>query len=180
MTARVPDATRHAEVAQRQSRTRGGLFVPELRPDDYLPGIFDRLLEGESLTTICAEPGMPSKATVLRWLHVDERWAAEYVKVRQLYASSLELEVAELRRRLVDGDLPSDVARVAHQMIAWETAVKDRGRFSLQNREVHVSGSVKVEHSISEKLARARARAIENHGDGPVIDGQAVEIVTGE
>lgn len=39
-----------------------------LYSDELADAICDRISEGESLRAICAEGGMPSKGTVMRWL----------------------------------------------------------------------------------------------------------------
>src|SRR5271169_4511560 len=41
---------------------------PSAYSDKIAEAICDRLVDGESLRAICADPGMPARATVFRWL----------------------------------------------------------------------------------------------------------------
>jgi hypothetical protein len=45
--------------------------------------ICERLMNGESLRTICADPVMPARATVLRWLASSQEFRQLYVLARQ-------------------------------------------------------------------------------------------------
>jgi hypothetical protein len=54
--------------------------------------IWDELVEGKSLRAICADPRMPAKATVYRWLARDQEFRRSYVLARDFAAEwSLEL-----------------------------------------------------------------------------------------
>lgn len=96
------------------------------RPTDYMPELADliceRIANGESLRTICADESMPGKSTVFRWLATYSDFGTKYAHAREeqadLYAESIveiadELEVqAVYRGEDVKLDLsPSAVAR---------------------------------------------------------------------
>lgn len=55
-----------------------------------------RLTEGESLRTICATEGMPSKSTVMRWLADDEEFRGLYAAARTLQADILTDEILDI------------------------------------------------------------------------------------
>jgi hypothetical protein len=63
------------------------------RPVKYTPEIgdtiLDRLDKFETLRDICADPAMPDKATVLRWLEQDARFRDEYAVTPRLQAEEL-------------------------------------------------------------------------------------------
>jgi hypothetical protein len=42
--------------------------------------ICDRLADGESLRAICADPGMPHKATIFRWLGRHEDFSPNHAR----------------------------------------------------------------------------------------------------
>jgi hypothetical protein len=69
------------------------------RPSDYCAEIAmticHRLIEGESLRSICAGTGMPDKATVFRWL-------ARHPDFRTWYTIARELRMDELLYEAVD------------------------------------------------------------------------------
>ncbi|PZU22213.1 MAG: terminase small subunit protein [Shinella sp.] len=74
--------------------------MPAGRPTDYTQEIADviceRLAEGESLRTICAEEGMPHKATVFRWLAKHDQFATIYAHAREIQAEVLADELVEI------------------------------------------------------------------------------------
>lgn len=51
--------------------------------------ICEQLADGESLRTICAREGMPSKANVFRWLSANQDAADQYARAREAQADSL-------------------------------------------------------------------------------------------
>lgn len=71
---------------------------------DLIDGICTRLTEGESLVAICQSKGMPSYATVRRWLERgDEQGApAEYVQFPVRYARAREDQADALADEMLD------------------------------------------------------------------------------
>lgn len=67
------------------------------RPSSYTQEIADliceRIANGESLRKICADEGMPDKATVFRWLAANDEFATKYARAREeqadLHAESI-------------------------------------------------------------------------------------------
>jgi hypothetical protein len=72
------------------------------RPVEYTAeigmAICDRIVQGESLRTICADPGMPDKATVLDWIARHEEFRDEYAFTREDHAERLLYEGVEIAR----------------------------------------------------------------------------------
>lgn len=58
--------------------------------------ICNRLIDGESLRTICRSDGMPSKSTVCLWLAADEDFQARYSAARRLQAETLQDEILDI------------------------------------------------------------------------------------
>ena len=62
------------------------------RPSDYTPELADeiclRILDDESLRSICRDPKMPDKTTVLRWLAKHDEFRTQYAQARELQAES--------------------------------------------------------------------------------------------
>jgi hypothetical protein len=79
---------------------------PGRRPVEYTPEIGDTILERldkfETLRDVCADPAMPDKATVLRWLEQDAEFRDEYAVTPRLQAEALMEETVDI----VD-DVPS-------------------------------------------------------------------------
>jgi hypothetical protein len=70
------------------------------RPSDYsfqiAMSICDRLVDGENLRRICSDAGMPSRATVFRWIACHKEFREEYILVRELRAEDLGEEMIEI------------------------------------------------------------------------------------
>jgi hypothetical protein len=65
------------------------------RPANYTPEIGGTIcdrLDGETLREICADPAMPDKATVLRWLAEHGEFRGEYAFTREAQAEDLLVE----------------------------------------------------------------------------------------
>jgi hypothetical protein len=58
--------------------------------------ICDRLVNGESLRAICANPAMPARATVFRWLANNQEFRQLYVLARQCQAEDLADEILKI------------------------------------------------------------------------------------
>jgi hypothetical protein len=68
--------------------------------DNYTPELADRmcelLAEGVSLRTVCKGEGMPSKATVFRWLRVYPEFLENYSRAKQESADALVEEILDI------------------------------------------------------------------------------------
>ena len=66
------------------------------RPSEYsdkiAEAICERLLNGESLRAICADPAMPARATVFRWLARNQEFRRSYAFARQCHAEDFAFE----------------------------------------------------------------------------------------
>ena len=54
--------------------------------------ICERLVNGESLRAICADPAMPARATVFRWLARNQEFRRSYALARQCHAEDFAFE----------------------------------------------------------------------------------------
>ena len=54
--------------------------------------VCERLLNGESLRAICADPAMPARATVFRWLARNQEFRRSYALARQCHAEDFAFE----------------------------------------------------------------------------------------
>jgi hypothetical protein len=58
--------------------------------------ICDRLIGGESLRAICADPRMPAKATVCRWLARNQEFRHAYALAREFQAENFAHEILKI------------------------------------------------------------------------------------
>lgn len=70
------------------------------RPTDYNEKVADliceRLADGESLRSICADEEMPSKAAVFRWLGKHKEFSDQYARARDEQAETLADELVDI------------------------------------------------------------------------------------
>lgn len=70
------------------------------RPSDFTPDVGDliceRLADGESLRTICADESMPHRATVFRWLASNEAFRDQYAHAREEQAEALADDIVSI------------------------------------------------------------------------------------
>ena len=74
--------------------------MPAGRPTDYSEELTDticeRIADGESLRTICADDNMPNKSTVLRWLAKHQEFATKYAHARDVQADVFVDEMTDI------------------------------------------------------------------------------------
>jgi len=89
------------------------------RPSSYTrqkaATICTRLSQGETLTAICNEPGMPDHSTVYRWLETHAEFREEYARARELQAHAL----AELALRDAETADDPQLARLRFDARRW-------------------------------------------------------------
>lgn len=70
------------------------------RPDSYTPEIGDkicqRIVEGESVRSICRDEDMPNASTVFRWLSVHKSFSEQYARAKEEGAEALAEEMFEI------------------------------------------------------------------------------------
>jgi len=79
------------------------------RPSDFTPetanDICERLAEGESLRTICADEHMPSRPTVRRWLSQHEDFRSQYAHAREEQADVYAERIVDEAEAATDASL---------------------------------------------------------------------------
>jgi hypothetical protein len=75
-------------------------YVPRGRPSGYnreiADAICERLIEGESLRSICRDPDMPHASTVCRWLSGNAPFREQYARAREAQADTLTDEMLDI------------------------------------------------------------------------------------
>jgi terminase small subunit-like protein len=95
---------------------------PSIYSEALAQEICRRIVDGESLRAICADAGMPAKATVMTWLGRRPGFAASYARAREMSADADADDVKDIARRTLEGEVRPDVARVAIDALKWSAA----------------------------------------------------------
>lgn len=69
---------------------------PSIFTDELAATILERLADGESLRSICADEGMPNRSTVFRWLSQNDEFRDQYAHAREEQADALFDELLEI------------------------------------------------------------------------------------
>ena len=70
------------------------------RPTDYSQGIAvkfcERVADGESVRSICADPDMPARSTIFKWIGAHPEFTDQYARAREIGAEVKFDELEEL------------------------------------------------------------------------------------
>ena len=83
---------------------RKGLLDVVVYTDDLAVAICDRIAGGETMVSICKDPNMPCKATILRWLRDKPEFNALHSEARLIQADTLADEIMEIANAPLMGE----------------------------------------------------------------------------
>lgn len=91
---------------------------PSIYSDAIADTILSRLADGEPLTRICKDDGLPGLTTVYRWLESDESFRNKYARAREEQADTLADEIV----RIADEAPPPDgeTGKIDSAWVAWQ------------------------------------------------------------
>lgn len=69
---------------------------PTIRTEAMVDQLLERLADGESLRSICADGAMPARSTVFKWLASDEAFADQYAHARDAQAEAIFDDILEI------------------------------------------------------------------------------------
>lgn len=103
------------------------------RPSEFSPAVAnelcERIADGESLRSVCADDHMPSKEAVRQWLARGEAgqepfaaFLAQYARAREEQGHTDADNVGDVARKVEQGLIPPDVARVMLDAYKWSAA----------------------------------------------------------
>lgn len=93
---------------------------PSLKTEEITSKIIERISLDEGLAEICRSEGMPTETTVYRWLQTDDEFREDYVRARENQGHTVADKMGALRKKVLSGEVPPDVARVAADLMKWE------------------------------------------------------------
>lgn len=145
--------------------------VGDFEPTPVQQEILRRIMECESVRSICEDPEMPSRTTVLSWLAKDDGFRLAYGLAKQLSSDQLEEEVLEIADDSV-GDfvmgekgLEFDREHVARAKLRiearqWAASKRNPRKYGVSSTvNVNDVTELKPEHTTAERFARLAAMA---------------------
>lgn len=142
----------------------------KLAPGDFYPEwvwehILERLMAGETLTSVCKDPAMPEYQPMLRWIHAEEDRKARYHDARAVGASLIEdqmLAIADGSDNEME-DVQRSTLRISTRK--WLLGVWDRKRYGETKQ---------VDHNVTLDLSQAIEQANER------INGRQEKVIEAE
>jgi len=119
---REPELARIYKLARRSNARRW--WSPPGRPLRYAAALGSavcaRIAEGAGLEEACAEPGMPSSATVYKWLARHDEFATAYGRARQAQADRLFDRAREVAERATESSWRRD--KLLIDTLRWQAS----------------------------------------------------------
>lgn len=146
---------------------------PTMKSPQLLEEFCRRVASGRSVANVCAEDDMPADKTIWQWLSQDKSFADDYARAVQARAVHHADGILDLEQKLLSGEIPPDVARVAIDTRKW---VASRLLPKIYGDKQTVDVSVTHTHQLhldALKRLNDTARAIPHHD---VIDGEVVSV----
>lgn len=69
---------------------------PTIYSDELVAAILERMADGESLRSICADEAMPARSTIFSWIATNETFAKAYAAAREVQADALFDELLDI------------------------------------------------------------------------------------
>lgn len=138
---------------------RQSTYTPEIAAK-----ICERLADGEPLRAICRDEGMPAWRTVYDWLTENTDFAARFARARELGHDAIAEDTIAMideppgRTETEHGD-KVDPGHVQWQKNRVEQRLKLLAKWSPKKYGDKLEIDAKVEHSVTDRLTRARKRA---------------------
>lgn len=133
------------------------------RPTDYTKDMADKICEkisgGLSLRAICAEPGMPARGTVYRWLIENADFQDQYTRAREKQADYFAEEIIEIadsaeaeRAAVSKAKLQIDARKWAASKIAPKK-YGDKQEIDVKSSDGSIRPSVRLDAAEFRKIA---------------------------
>jgi hypothetical protein len=116
--------------------------------------ICERMVEGESLRTICKAPGMPTFVTVFNWRRAHPEFLEQYVRAREDQADALVEEMLDVARSAPRAKSSEEVQgyRLLVDTLKW-CACKMKPRSYGDKLEAEVSVRQMTDEQLNARLA---------------------------
>lgn len=112
-----------------------------LYTEELAEQILDRIAAGESMRKICASPGMPNVATVIRWMGSNSEFATKCARAREMQADVMDDLILDTANACIPETAHADKVKIsAYQWRASKLKPKKYG----DKLDLEVSGDLTV------------------------------------
>ena len=163
---------------------------PSMCTPEVCDEIIERLSNGETLSQMCREPGMPKRTTVLKWRDKNPQFADRYARARRDQMETWSDEIIEIS----DNGTTDYITKVGRNGVEHEAVDQEhiqRSRLRVDTRKflmakiaphlfgdrlaVEHTGGMIVKHELSdrERMRRMALFLMEDQAAGTVIEHDA-------
>ncbi len=153
-----------------ETKNKGGR--PSIKTPEILLEFCRRIANGRSVANVCKDEDMPDDRSIWRWLSEDEEFGRDYARAIQARAMAHADGIIDLEAKLLRGEIPPDVARVALDARKWTAS---RLLPKVYGDKQIVEANVTHTHQLHLDALRALSNRRSGNDLG-YIDGQAIDI----
>ena len=143
---------------------------PSKFDDKLATKICDRIADGETLRTICAEPAMPSRSTVHQWLRDYEEFQKDYAVSMKLRSDSLVDEMLDVARNVTPETV--NAVKVHLSVLKWLSPRLNPKKYHLPEAAKHVTDP---ENPVPRALTSSNLQNLIDAYTGPDRRGVSLE-----
>lgn len=114
---------------------------PSVYNEDLIADLLSRIVEGESLRTICKDESMPAMSTIFKWLAENDEFSEQYTRAKLEQADTNAEDIQQLAKDVVAKKVDPHAARVAIDAYKW-TASKLKPKKYGEKLDLEHSGEI--------------------------------------
>lgn len=103
---------------------------PSLYSEEIAEEVCNLLAGGMTLVDICKRKGMPTRQTINNWEHSKPDFFTKCVRAREAQGDYEHDQMALIEKKVLDGEILPDVARVVLSSKQWRAAKLNRKRYA--------------------------------------------------
>lgn len=144
------------------------------RPSDYNKEIgleiCNLVADGENINRISQMDNFPSRVTIYAWFRKHKDFLNNYMRAREDRADARSDRIDDICRRVGEGDLEPNAARIMIDAEKWQAGKENPSRYGDKVQHTGADGESPVAFSISpadklKELINAKSKRIGDSGD---------------
>ena len=150
---------------------------PSLFTEDLATRIAEAIAQGATLLELCAEPGMPDRRQVQRWVAQNPAFAALIARARTEAADAVDEEIMRIAMASTPETAVSD--RVKIDALKWRAGHLNRFRYG-DKAQIDVNTTISLPDLITQSIQITRHEV--ERLMAPTIEGEAetLDVVPGD
>jgi len=140
-------------------RRTNGPGRPSIYSDALVETICQRMADGETVTDICSDAGMPGVQTISTWKRVNPDFGERYAHARQDLADWHANEALRVAQLATPDTVQVD--RLRYDSHKWYAEKMNPGLYGVPKQQIELTGTVTLASMVESSLKALEARTIE-------------------